>query len=397
MATRWNSRAAIEHNSSAEVCIMIRESRTPPLPRHLPVSLLSIVLLSLFLCMSSCVQAATASDDYLTGYLASILERELHWPHAEYELQVDRGVATITLKEDDRARRTRAAERLKNIDGLQAVHFRIAVAGPGAVAVSRNRTDTPGRGIAYPAGDVFRPLLADPRQPHFYISLREYDLPDERLTTAAVGLGETFGLYRFEDRVPGDGVQISLNGGVFALFNLDEPNRELVNADYRIGLPLTWRQGDNAARLLLYHQSSHLGDGYLVRVQPQVVLLTYEALSFLFSHDWQGLRVYLGGEYRFNDHPADFKPWMWQAGVEYYGTQRLWGGTRLVAGMDIKSLQQNQYEFDTNIQIGLESGGSEPGERRLRVVLEGYRGYSPDGQLFDKFSTAYGIGVHLGF
>jgi hypothetical protein len=375
---------------------MIR-SCAPPLPRHLPVSFLSIVLLSLFLCMSSRVLAATASDDYLTGYIASILERELHWPHADYVLQVDRGVATITLKEDDRARRAQAAERLKNIDGLQAVHFQIAVAGSGAVAVSRNRTDSPDRDAAYPVGNVFRPLLADPRQPHFYISLREYDLPDERITTAAVGLGETFGLFRIKGRAPGDGVQISMDGGVFALFNLDEPNRELVNADYRIGLPLTWRQGDNAVRLLLYHQSSHLGDGYLLRVQPQVILLTYEALSFLYSHDWQGLRVYLGGEYRFNDDPADFKPWMWQGGVEYSGTQRLWGGTHLVAGADIKSLQQHEYALDINAQVGLESGGSEPGQRRLRVVLEAYRGYSPDGQLFDKFNTAYGIGVHLGF
>jgi hypothetical protein len=368
-----------------------------PLLRRPQIAFLYVLFLTPLLWLSQTVLAASAGDEYLAGYISSILERELHWPHASYTLQVERGVATIALKEDDLGRRTQAAERLKNIHGLQAVHFTLSVSGPDSSAVSRNTTDTPDQGIAYPVGNVFRPLLADPRQPHFYISLREYDLPNERLTTAAVGLGETFGLYRFEGRVPGDGVQISLDGGVFALFNLDEPNRELVNADYRIGLPLTWRQGDNSARLLLYHQSSHLGDGYLIRVQPQVLLLTYEALSLLFSRDWQGLRVYLGGEYRFDSKPAEFKPWMWQAGVEYYGTQRLWGGMRLVAGVDIKSLQQHQYEFDTNVQVGLESGGSEPGQRRLRVVLEGYRGYSPDGQLFSDFITAYGIGVHLGF
>ena len=64
--------------------------------------------------------------------------------------------------------------------------------------------------------------------------------------------------------------------------------------------------------------------------------------------------------------------------------------------MDLKSLQQHQYAIDTNVQIGLESGGTGPGQRRLRVALEGYRGHSPDGQLFSNFITAYGVGFYLG-
>jgi hypothetical protein len=376
---------------------MIRKTAVPSPWRCLCGVWLFLLFQAWCLCLSPPVQAATVSDAYLTGYISSILERELYWPHASYELQVDRGVATITLREEDQRARRQATERLVNIDGLRAVHFRLALTGSDSAAASRHSTDVPGQGIAYPVGNVFRPLLADPREPHFYISLREYEMPSERMTTAAVGLGETFGLYRFAGRTPGDGVQISVEGGVFALFNLDVPNRELVNADYKVGVPLTWRQGENSARLLLYHQSSHLGDGYLLRVQPEAFLLTYEALSFSFVHDWQGLRVYLGGEYHFDQQPAYFEPWVGQGGIEYYGTQRLWGGMHLVAGVDIKCLQQHQYALDTNAQVGLESGGSEPGQRRLRLVLEAYRGYSPDGQLFDSFITAYGIGVHLGF
>jgi hypothetical protein len=349
------------------------------------------------LCWSLPARAATVSDAYLAGYISSILERELHWPHASYTLQVAQGVATVTLWEENPRARRQATERLKDINGLRAVHFTVAPASSDSTAASRTNSATPDQGIAYPVGDVFRPLLADPRQPHFYVSLREYEMASERMTTSSVGLGETFGLYRFAGRVPGDGVQISIEGGVFALFNMDQPTRELVNADYKVGVPITWRQGDNSLRFLLYHQSSHLGDGYLRRVQPQAVLLTYEAMSLLYSYDWQGLRVYIGGEYRADSQPAYFKPMIWQGGVEYYGTQRLLGGMRLVAGVDIKCMEQHDYALDTNVQIGLEAGGSEPGQRRLRVVLEGYRGYSPDGQLFDNFIAAYGIGVHLGF
>jgi hypothetical protein len=396
MAARWNSRAATEP-ASADRDRMIRKTSVPSLRQFLRAVCLFMLFQTTCLCWSPSARAATVSDAYLAGYISSILERELYWPHASYTLQVTQGVATVTLWEENPEARRQAAERLKNINGLRAVHFTLAPASSDSTAASRTNSATPDQGIAYPVGDVFRPLLADPRQPHFYASLREYEMSSERMTTSSVGLGETFGLYRFAGRVPGDGVQISIEGGVFALFNLDQPTRELVNADYKVGVPITWRQGDNSLRLLLYHQSSHLGDGYLQRVQPQIVLLTYEAMSLLYSHDWQGLRVYLGGEYRVDSQPAYFKPWMWQGGVEYYGTQRLLGGMRLVAGVDIKCLEQHDYALDTNVQIGLEAGGSEPGQRRLRVVLEGYRGYSPDGQLFDNFIAAYGIGVHLGF
>ena len=395
MATRWNSHAATEY-APADTACMIHKTSVPLLQKTLRAVLLFLLFHVSCLCLPPLAQAASAGDDFLAGYINSILERELYWPRTSYTLKVERGVVTITLPEDSREARIQATERLKSIDGLLDVQFRFTAAGSNVSAVPRNTTETSDRSIAYPVGDVFRPLLADPRQPHFYLSLREYELPAERMTTSSVGLGETFGLYRFAARAPGDGVQISLAGGVFALFNLDESTRELVNADYNIAVPLTWRQGDSSARLQLYHQSSHLGDGYLQRVQPEVFLLTYEALSFLYAHDWQGLRVYLGGEYRFDNQPGYFKPWMWQGGIEYYGTQRLFGGMRLVAAVDIKCLQQHQYALDTNAQVGLETGGSEPGQRRLRVVLEAFSGYSPDGQLFDKRITAYGIGLHLG-
>lgn len=355
-------------------------------------ALLSVPLLWL----SQNAQAAPSGDEFLSGYITSVLERELHWSHDSYSVKVNQGTAIITLKEDDRARRAMATEHLQHINGLRSVGFIAAIPGAGSAVSSPVPVQSLGTETAYPVGDMFRPLQADPRQAHFFISLRELDLPTERITTAAIGLGETFGLYRFAGRAPDDGVQVSVDGGVFALFNLDEPTRELVNADYSIGVPLTWRQGDTSARLRLYHQSSHLGDGYLQRVKPTPILLSYEALSVLFSHERQGVRAYLGGEYRYDLQPATLKPALWQGGVEYYGTQRLWGGTHLIAAVDLKSTQQHHYTVDVNVQFGLESGGTSPGQRRLRVVLEGYRGYSPDGQLFSDFMTAYGIGIYLG-
>lgn len=346
-----------------------------------------MLLLCALLWLLPAARAAAASDEYLAGYISSVLERELRWPRGSYDVRVVRGIATVTLLPDDQDRRAQASDALKNIEGLQALEFAAAPAGTESAAGVR----------AFPAGELFRPLLADLREPRFFASLREYDLPAGRLNAIAIGYGENFGLYRFPDRDAANGFQASVGGSLSALFNLDEPSTELINADYSIGLPLTWRRGDTSARLRLYHQSSHLGDGYLLRVKPQHLLLYYESVSLLVSQEWQGVRAYLGGEYLFHREPDTLEPGVLQGGLEYYGTRRLWGDMRWLAGVDFRSEQQHDYDVDTSIQIGLEAGGVDPGQRRVRVVLEGFRGYSPHGQFFVDRIAFYGLGVYFGF
>src|SRR3990172_11621695 len=129
-----------------------------PLLRRPQLAFLHVLLLTPFLWLSQTVLAASAGDEYLAGYISSILERELHWSHGSYALQVERGVATITLGEDDRERRAQAAERLKNISGLHSFSFSPAIAGMGVAVSSAARADHPGTDTAYPVGDVFRPL-----------------------------------------------------------------------------------------------------------------------------------------------------------------------------------------------------------------------------------------------
>ena len=65
------------------------------------------------------VAADRTSDEFLTGYIASILERDLHWERDSYILKIVNGVATITLFKDDPMRREAADKQLRTIDGLQ--------------------------------------------------------------------------------------------------------------------------------------------------------------------------------------------------------------------------------------------------------------------------------------
>ena len=57
--------------------------------------------------------ADRAGDEFLTGYVASILERDLHWERDSYILKIVNGVAVITLFKDDPMRREAADKQLR--------------------------------------------------------------------------------------------------------------------------------------------------------------------------------------------------------------------------------------------------------------------------------------------
>jgi hypothetical protein len=56
-----------------------------------------------------------------------------------------------------------------------------------------------------------------------------------------VGFGESFGVVG--QRNGCDRWQVGILGGVFAQFNLDSSFMDLINADYVIGIPVSWRSG----------------------------------------------------------------------------------------------------------------------------------------------------------
>ena len=86
-----------------------------------------------------------------------------------------------------------------------------------------------GEGEAFPTGDLFRPLIADPKQPQFFVSINRFKSSGVQYTMASVGFGETFGMYRFFGSREGDGLQLSVEGALFAQFNLDTPSYDLIN------------------------------------------------------------------------------------------------------------------------------------------------------------------------
>ena len=158
---------------------------------------------------------------------------------------------------------------------------------------------------AFPSDDVFRPLIADPKQPQFFAIWQQSRLRAENssFSLGSVAIGENFGIYT--KRKGCDGWQVGLLTGVFAQFNLDEKNAALINTDFNVGLPLSWRSGNWSARLRYYHQSSHLGDEFLgshPEIKPSSFIL--EEAEGILSYDYRWLRLYGGAAVLVHREPS---------------------------------------------------------------------------------------------
>ncbi len=239
---------------------------------------------------------------------------------------------------------------------------------------------------------MFAPMLADPRQPRFSVSYQHYHIPTRTFDAASVAFGEYFGLASGFDGHNGSG-QLGLQGAVFALFDLDSASNDLVNADYWIGLPLSYRRGRVSYVARIYHQSSHLGDEFLLD-NPQVarVNLSYEDFEFIGSYEWERARIYGGGGYLLHSEPR-LSPAHARAGGEYIVPRAL-RGLNFIAAADLQASQELDWRLSRSYQAGVELRN---GERRMRLMLEYFIGHSPNGQFFREHVRYSGIGLYFGF
>lgn len=281
--------------------------------------------------------------------------------------------------------------------------FAIVAATLSMVASTTAWAGASGGKLPLPTGDVFQPLLADPKQPRFHMTMVQTENAMRDTDVGAVGFGENVGFMRWRGAQEGDGLQLGFSAAVFAQFDLRAPSMELVNADYTVGIPLTYRRGDFSARTRLYHQSSHLGDEFILRLNPERVNLSYEALELLLSYDLGPWRVYGGGEYLFNRDPDELASSAVHGGAEYRRARPAFrvaelGGAYFVAGVDANGFEENGWRQAWSVKTGLEFRPLRDVRQEGRhwsLMLEYYDGPSPYGQFYVQEVSYYGLGVAL--
>lgn len=371
--------------------------------RYLP--LLALVVLSL-----PCAVQADVAADYLQGYARAVLDLQFAGrpvrvisAHDDGRLVLaDDGCGTseTRLAIEARLEQTERFSRVLWQESAACLHAQAAALQPGAgeqaavpAPVPTEQAQSTVAAIeALPVDELFKPLIADPRQPQFAIRYHRYNAA-ESFNAASVSFGDYFG---FASRALEEyGVsQIGLQGAVFAVFNLDAPSFDLVNADYWIGIPLSFRRGPWSYLTRIYHQSSHLGDEFLLgNPNLERINLSYEDWEALVSYEWQKWRFYGGGGVILNSEP-DIDPLHIQGGAEFRRPHFL-GKFNLVAATDWQATEEQDWHLNRSYQVGFSFDGQQG--REVRLMLEHYRGFSPNGQFYTDRLRYTGLGVYFDF
>jgi len=356
----------------------------------------------LLLCFPPLLCAATG-DDFIRGYASAVLEREFRLKN--FSLDVAGEAVTVTSGELTPADYDKVIAAFSSIDGVKRVAIldsrgiEVASSMPQASGIQRamRQQPVPEYELGFlPGGNLFEPLIADPRWPRFSIGYRYFT--DESRNVFSATFGETIALYR--DRGPYDGAwEVGFQAGVFSIFDLDSESFDLVNSDFLAGLHTTYRIGDLAAFFRVFHQSSHLGDEFLLRNRIDRVNLSFEGLDLKLSYrPLDGLRLYGGGAYLFHRDPSDLKPWSTQGGIELQTPWRFWGdSTRFVTALDLQNREENNWSTEVSLRGGLQFERAQRFGRRISLLVEYYNGHSPNGQFFNRKVEYFGPGLHLDF
>lgn len=168
-----------------------------------------------------------------------------------------------------------------------------------------------------PDGLLYRSYLAGPKEPRFgYAWL--YDTYGKSWVNDAT-LGGRMAILHFgtNDPITPQGWEVDIEGAAQPRLN-GSHNLDLVSSDFRVGVPITWREGPFQAKLAWYHVSSHAGDEYLIS-HPDYQRINYRRDAIVLGSGYfplPDLRLYgeIGYAY-LTDGGA--RPWELQFGWEY--------------------------------------------------------------------------------
>ena len=341
-------------------------------------------------------ETIAADDSYIAGYAAAVLRHE--FDAATASLYVREGVVIVDAKSLGAADRKKVITALESISGVVRVEIREDWAHTD-VRESQSISQEPAKPESkfLPRGLLVAPFHADPRWPHFSMASRQVTL-GQPSNTGSANFGETFALYR--NAAPLDGQwEIALQAGVFSIFNMGTPSMDLVNADYTVGLLTSYRTGPFSGFLRLHHQSSHLGDEFILNSQTPVnrVNLSFEDLDLKLSYELTSwLRIYGGGGMLVVRDPSYLQRGTSQVGTELTSPWTFWGGkVRPVAYADFQANERSNWRVASSIMTGLQFENARIGDRKLQVLAEYFSGPSPNGQFYTQNTEWFGLGVHL--
>ena len=376
------------------------------------MKILFVVMLWIVISSFALVSKASSSDDYLSGYIQSTFTHIFYLP-ADAVLVKD-GIVYINEAKLGHYNPDQILQKVRQSTlGLPHIKDIKLVKDNSSEDLSTTKNKRIKKSIftqkatsQVPVTDglmgnhsLFQPLIADPKWPRFTLAY-QYDLKSSvvRRHAFAPNFGASFSLYRITDQEKDQEWELSMQAGLFGLMDIGRNPTALINADYFVGVPISYRSGAFTTLLRPYHISTHLGDEFMLTPEGKKIKrinLSYEGIDLILSYNINAFRVYGGGGYLVHKEPSYIKPLKIQIGAEYYSAYTFMDGRlRPVSGIDVKADQNGSWSPGVSIKTGVQIENSALISNKLQVMLEFYSGRSMHGQFYrDKIQTI-GIALH---
>lgn len=213
-----------------------------------------------------------------------------------------------------------------------------------------------------------------------------------------ITLGGRIGLLRYgtEGEPRPSGWQVDIEGAAFPRLDL-EHDEDLVSADFRFGIPLTFGHDRFQAKLAFYHLSSHLADEFLSRF-PDYPRINYSRNALVLGGSYyltNDLRLYGEVEWAFYTDGGS-KPWEVQFGIEYSPARVPWPW----CGAPFLAFNGNpREEVDWESQFVVQAGWQwrSQSNHLFRVGVQYATGKSEQFQFLNRNEDKIGIGLWYDF
>lgn len=206
--------------------------------------------------------------------------------------------------------------------------------------------------------------------------------------------GTTLGLLRLGGTGPDDLVMLGIGGGIFARFNMETVERDLISSDWIFVLPLYVRRDRHWARLQYLHTSAHLGDEYIERFGVERVAHARDALDGVVSFGLaSGLRLHAGVRWSPVIDPPEDERFAVRGGVEFTPLSGVSLRPFVAADLAADANTDWRLRIDARTGLWLTPSAQWPS---ARIELGFYHGPPYQGQFEDGTHTGFSVGGAVG-
>jgi hypothetical protein len=247
-----------------------------------------------------------------------------------------------------------------------------------------------------PQGIIYQSYLAGTKEPRF---ATWFDQNSKMGDMWDVSLGARAGIWRYGNDDPNwpEGWQLDIEGAVFPRLDPQGFSTPLIGDDYRFGIPLTYGGDRWEFKMGYYHISAHLGDEYLLYVNPAANRINYVRDSAILGAGYfftPSIRTY--GEVGYAAVDGGAKPIELQFGCEWVQARNTGARGGPFAAINADLRQEVDYGGNVSVQFGWMWRQYARGPN-ARIGAQYFYGKEDEYEFFTQTVSRFGWGIWYDF